>query len=915
MQHLAPANALRLYASARSCQVAVCIGSSKSYKRAILGSTFGSRHLFLVKSAACFFVALGPRSLLPSLLYPIPFPGTSSCSASLLHHFLATFCPSRPVNQVDALLWDDSWTLHSITQSNQALWITSTTLLSRLDYSFTNTRHSPFFFFINLSSSSWHVVFLYRNPADGSPKMAFAFHPKLETPTSRYDEQRTITPRQALDDQDGTRAKMADIWPTSSFAMPKGTLGADSWKADDQPICSSRRHDDPKIDASLASQLNKCMDLDSGGARLNAYHPAPWHTPHDQARRKWNETEKWHEDVAPPPGMPGAATPSYRGYPTTPMHQRFASGSSGFYADDRYVAASEPGSDISSEYSDFFSASGLPLPPNYIQASQEVAAASCVANDAQHTALPDFVVEELKRLKLENMALRRMAQEVVRINIGPGALDGHSTDRRSPGCGYHPPLTSPPRFRRVQEGANPLQVYHEAEKPPTAAQASCVAPKERGTAASMWAPSQRAADPLNTSTPGITGGGEFKSSMVSEAELSRRVAKGQAETSFSGLTQSGATASHFGSSPSAVSLPYHLRSKPASSRTSPRSSPGSTLLIPSRLENASAATLVGMILDKRGQEASLLLQQQLKNGSPQRQEEIVDAIYARIVPLSHDRHGNFLVQGAIEMRAETAKHLKGTFVELTMSQFGCHVVQKALEGDEAVREAVIEELLGSRLEQTLTSRHSIHVWQRILETESTRPHFREKIFGSINRQLKGRWARTARQETGSIICQNIFESAQPAEKAMCMLEVLEELDECATNQWGVWVVQHIIEHGAEEERKSALRGLVQSASKLTLSLYGQKAVMSGLKTGDGQFLHEYVDALCQSSQPRRPPLIDVCLAPHGVQIVTQLLTTVDTKTRERIISTVRRNSVFLKGSKTGMKVHQLCERARAFAGY
>jgi hypothetical protein len=99
------------------------------------------------------------------------------------------------------------------------------------------------------------------------------------------------------------------------------------------------------------------------------------------------------------------------------------------------------------------------------------------------------------------------------------------------------------------------------------------------------------------------------------------------------------------------------------------------------------------------------------------------------------------------------------------------------------------------------------------------------------------------------------------------------------------------------------------------TLAGQKAVMSGLKTGDAEFLHDYVDVMCQSSQPRRPPLIDVCLAPHGIQIVTQLLTTVEPRTRERIISTVRRNSVFLKGSKAGMKVHQLCERARAFAGY
>jgi hypothetical protein len=41
---------------------------------------------------------------------------------------------------------------------------------------------------------------------------------------------------------------------------------------------------------------------------------------------------------------------------------------------------------------------------------------------------------------------------------------------------------------------------------------------------------------------------------------------------------------------------------------------------------------------------------------------------------------------------------------------------------------------------------------------------RAKIFRVINGVMKGRWAETAMQETGSIICQNIFESADVEEK-------------------------------------------------------------------------------------------------------------------------------------------------------
>jgi pumilio RNA-binding family len=133
---------------------------------------------------------------------------------------------------------------------------------------------------------------------------------------------------------------------------------------------------------------------------------------------------------------------------------------------------------------------------------------------------------------------------------------------------------------------------------------------------------------------------------------------------------------------------------------------------------------------------------------------------------------------------------------------------------------------------------------------------------------------------------------------------------------------------------------------LTLSQYGQKAIMSALKSRDQHFVTQYVDILCDrdgslpstpnggnsqgsptttnnvspasntaNTNSRQSILVDISSAPQGVQIVTQLLTSVQPMQRDRIIKTVRKNSVFLKGSKAGLRVHQLCERARAFTGY
>ena len=89
---------------------------------------------------------------------------------------------------------------------------------------------------------------------------------------------------------------------------------------------------------------------------------------------------------------------------------------------------------------------------------------------------------------------------------------------------------------------------------------------------------------------------------------------------------------------------------------------------------------------------------------------------------------------------------------------------QVLDEDERIRVVVVEELLTSRLEETLTSRNSVHVWQKVLELNWTHPEFRRTIFAIMNQQMKGKWAQAARQETGSIICQNIFESADTDEK-------------------------------------------------------------------------------------------------------------------------------------------------------
>lgn len=418
-----------------------------------------------------------------------------------------------------------------------------------------------------------------------------------------------------------------------------------------------------------------------------------------------------------------------------------------------------------------------------------------------------------------------------------------------------------------------------------------------------------------------------------------------------------ATVSQSVSSPSAAYSHQYPKKTPANANANANATSA-------RTGNTSPGALVAKALTGRTQEASIMLQQQLKSGSSDAQRKVIDAISPHVVKLSEDKHGNFLVQRAIGVDATIVWRLKGFFAQLSLSQYGCHVVQRALDAGEDLKLCIVEELMRCDLVMTLTSRNSVHVWAKVLEIKWSDPAFHRSLMGAINAAMAGRWASIAMQETGSIVVQNLFESTNPVGKAACIEEILQQLDQCASNQWGVWVVQHIIEHGSAADRSITFAKLVAKAHSLSLSQYGHKAIMTALKTKDPSFTRSYLDHLCDTGSSdsggsgaedqtgkeaasiagsRRSMLVDVATTSQGLQIITQvrrgrrdvfveiqrsliprfdlcfaskqLLTTIDREDRERVIKAVRKNSVFLKGSKTGLKIHQMCERARAYSGY
>lgn len=318
-------------------------------------------------------------------------------------------------------------------------------------------------------------------------------------------------------------------------------------------------------------------------------------------------------------------------------------------------------------------------------------------------------------------------------------------------------------------------------------------------------------------------------------------------------------------------------------------------------------------------ELSAQLQRILKHGSPEHRRELLGHIQALILPLAQDRLGHFVVIRALRIEPTLAKHLRGMCATLLRSPYGAEVVQYMLDQDTGLHHGALADLFASNLRSLLLVPEALPVWRQVFSTAWTDADLRQRIHDEVSAALRGHWVATANTESGHAVCQSLVEHHWLSDQDDGVQDMLAHLLELACHQWGVWVVQHMLEHGSRALREAIAQRLLQAASTVTLSSYGGKAIQSALHWCGAAFHRQYAECLCsatarptaRSGGTTRPLLIELAAAQHGLPIITELLTTAHPARRTLMIRLVDRHTTYLKSNRSGARVCLLCDRARA----
>mmetsp|Transcript_12708 Transcript_12708/g.32015 ORF Transcript_12708/g.32015 Transcript_12708/m.32015 type:complete len:923 (+) Transcript_12708:475-3243(+) len=252
------------------------------------------------------------------------------------------------------------------------------------------------------------------------------------------------------------------------------------------------------------------------------------------------------------------------------------------------------------------------------------------------------------------------------------------------------------------------------------------------------------------------------------------------------------------------------------------------------------------------QNGSRFIQQRLEIGDASEKETVMTEILPEVVVLRNDVFGNYVVQklfgfGTEKMKEDLRDTMIGEMVQLSMQMYGCRVIQKALE---CVDEADLPKMLAEFQNNVLSLIHDQngnHVMQKCIEVLSRRAtaaqeeneETKAKFFGEqidfIIEDVLDNLATLACHPYGCRVLQRILEYCVESQKTMALDKISECLRTLFDDQYGNYVIQHVLQFGRVKDRDMVLEMVVSNGLlKLARQKFASNVVEKLLKYGNAE---------------------------------------------------------------------------------
>ncbi|KAI8467655.1 MAG: armadillo-type protein [Monoraphidium minutum] len=331
-------------------------------------------------------------------------------------------------------------------------------------------------------------------------------------------------------------------------------------------------------------------------------------------------------------------------------------------------------------------------------------------------------------------------------------------------------------------------------------------------------------------------------------------------------------------------------------------------------------------LDQHG---SRFIQLKLDTLSPEDLAAAFRELAPKAMVLMNDVFGNYVIQKILELgpddhREELAQQMKGQVLHLSLQMYSCRVVQRALEVLPLERRIALARELQDHAMRCVRDQNGNHVVQKCIECVPS-----EHITTMLD-TFTGQIVSLSMHSFGCRVVQRILEHCGGTPRYDSVMgEVQTAIVQLAQDQYGNYVIQHILEFGRPHERDRVINALAPHIVTLSRNKFASNVVEKCLLHGKPEQREALVEAIL--AQPAGgggegggggvvdSPLHQMMRDQFGNYVVQKLLEVCNEDQRERLLEQLRVQLPYLKRLTYGKHIvarveKLLCSGARISTG-
>ncbi|XP_004507166.1 pumilio homolog 2-like [Cicer arietinum] len=299
------------------------------------------------------------------------------------------------------------------------------------------------------------------------------------------------------------------------------------------------------------------------------------------------------------------------------------------------------------------------------------------------------------------------------------------------------------------------------------------------------------------------------------------------------------------------------------------------------------AEIAGHVVEfSADQYGSRFIQQKLETATIDEKNMVYQEIMPHALALMTDVFGNYVVQKFFEhglelQRRELANKLIGHVLTLSLQMYGCRVIQKAIEVVDLDQKIEMVQELDGNIMRCVRDQNGNHVIQKCIECVP------EDAIDFIISTFFDQVVTLSTHPYGCRVIQRVLEHCEnPTTQQKVMDEILGTVSMLAQDQYGNYVVQHVLEHGKPHERSTIIKELAGKIVQMSQQKFASNVVEKCL-TFSGPSERQILVNEMLGTTDENEPLQAMMKDQFANYVVQKVLETCDDHQRELILSRIK----------------------------